>query len=129
MNPEERDDGLHRVLARWTAPVVPEGMDDRVLAAFRKRARPSPWWSPLFAVSVRVPLPVALAVVLALLLTTALAFRRSPASAGNPSSVPEAVESARSVEPPVVTRTSLAGFRPVSEVTATVVAETKEGRP
>jgi hypothetical protein len=70
--------------------------------------------------SIRVPLPVALGVLLALLVTTALALRRTPESA-EIKATPEAQETAVA-EAPVVTRTSLAGFRPVTEVTATVVA-------
>jgi hypothetical protein len=132
MTPQEPDDdrdALSGLLRRWTAPVVPEGMDESVLAAFRKQTRPAPWWSPFLATSVRVPIPVALAVMLALLVTTALAFRRPPAAAEIPPAVPEATQSARTGEPPMVTSTSLAGFRPVDEVTATVVAEAKAVRP
>jgi hypothetical protein len=124
---DDRDEALSGLLRRWSAPVVPEGMDDKVLAAFRKQAGRAPWWSPFVATSVRVPLPIALAVMLALLVTTALAFRRPPAAAGMPASA--TVQSARTAEPPMVTSTSLAGFRPVDEVTATVVAEAKAVRP
>lgn len=126
--PDDDRDALSGLLKRWTAPVVPEGMDANVLAAFRKETRPARWWAPFLSTSVRVPVPVALAVVLALLVTTALAFRRPPAAAEIPA-IPAATQSARTGEPPMVTSTSLAGFRPVDEVTATVVAEAKAARP
>jgi hypothetical protein len=63
-----------------------------------------------------------------LVVTAALALRPVPAppTAGtSASSVP--VQAARAVAP-VVTRTSLSGFQPVSEVTATVIEDVKETR-
>jgi hypothetical protein len=127
----EPDRELHRLLARWTAPVVPEDLDDRVLAAFRRQTGGrGGLWSRFFTMSVRVPVPVALGVVLLLLVTAALAMRPSPAppTAGAPDAA-ASVQSARRADPPVVTRTSLAGFRPVTEVTATVVTATRQGAP
>ena len=125
----DRDPELERLLARWSAPVVPEGMDERVLAAYRRQRRTAePWWSRLFTASVRVPLPVALGLLVLLIVTAALALRPAPqaptAGTAGPS---EPVQTARHIDAPVVTRTSLAGFQPVAEVTATVV-ETQERR-
>jgi hypothetical protein len=125
----ERDLELERLLARWSAPVVPEGMDERVLAAYRHQARRGePWWSWLFTASVRIPLPLAVGLLMLLIVTAALAFRpvASPPTAGT-TAPSEPVQAARHAESPVVTRTSLAGFQPVAEVTATVV-ETRERR-
>jgi len=119
----ERDEELHRVLARWSAPIVPDGLDERVVEGFRKQTGAgAPWWERLFASSVRVPVPVALGVIVLLLVTAALALRpaSTPPTAGAPASS-GSVQTARRSEPPIVTRTSLAGFQPVSEVTATVV--------
>jgi hypothetical protein len=127
----ERDEELHRLLARWSAPVVPDRLDERVLAAFRKQTGAgAPWWERLFTSSVRVPLPVALGVLVLLLVTVTLALRpvHTPPTAGTPGPS-AAVQTARGTEPPVVTRTSLAGFQPVSEVTATVVTERTETTP
>ena len=127
----ERDEELHRVLERWSAPAAPDGMDERVLQAFRRQAGAGrePWWSRLFTASVRVPLPVAVGVLMLLLVTAALALRPVPpaptAGTGGPS---EPVQAARRGDVPVVSRTSLAGFQPVSEVTATVVTERPETR-
>jgi hypothetical protein len=124
-----RDPELERLLARWSAPVVPEGMDERVLAAYRRQARAGePWWSRLFTASVRVPLPVAVGLLMLLIVTAALALRpvSQPPTAGTAGPVAP-VQAARNADSPVVTRTSLAGFQPVAEVTATVV-ETQEKR-
>ena len=126
----ERDDELHRLLERWSAPVVPDGMDERVLQAFRRQAGAGrePWWSRLFTASVRVPVPVALGVLMLLIVTAALALRpvAPPPTATGPS---EPVQAARRGDVPVVSRTSLAGFQPVAEVTATVVTERSQTRP
>jgi hypothetical protein len=124
----ERDDELHRLLERWSAPVVPEGMDERMLQAYRRlKGGGEPWWSRLFTASVRVPLPVAVGVLMLLIVTAALALRpvAPPPTAAGPS---EPVQAARHGDVPVVSRTSLAGFQPVSEVTATVVTDQAETR-
>jgi anti-sigma factor RsiW len=127
----ERDDELHRLLARWSAPVVPDGMDERVLRAFRRQTGTArePWWSRLFTASVRVPLPVAVGVLMLLIVTAALALRPAvpPPTAGT-AGPSEPVQAARRGDVPVVSRTSLAGFQPVSEVTATVVTGPAETR-
>jgi hypothetical protein len=128
----ERDDELHRLLERWSAPVLPDGMDERVLAAYRRQAgQGEPWWSRLFTASVRVPLPVAVGVLMLLIVTAALALRPPappPPTAGT-AGASEPVRAARRVDVPVVSRTSLAGFQPVDEVTATVVTAGTESRP
>jgi len=123
----ERDEELSRLLQRWTVPVVPEGMDDRVLAAWRRQAGREPWWSRLFTASVRVPVPVAVGVLMLLIVTAVLALRpaNAPPTAGT-AGPSEPVQAARQADVPVVSRTSLAGFQPVTEVTATVVTDQKE---
>lgn len=125
----ERDDELHRLLQRWSAPVAPEGMDERVLAAYRRQAGREPWWSRLFTASVRVPVPVAVGILMLLIVTAALALRpvAAPSSAGT-TGPSEPVQAARHADVPVVSRTSLAGFQPVTEVTATVVTDQVETR-
>ena len=125
----DRDLKLERLLARWSAPVVPEGMDERVLAAYRGQVLPAePWWSRLFTATVHIPLPVAVGLLMLLIVTAALALRpvASPPTAGT-AGPSQPVQAARQVDSPVVTRTSLAGFQPVAEVTATVV-QTQEKR-
>jgi hypothetical protein len=126
----ERDDELKGLLQRWSAPSVPEGMDERVLAAYRRETgRGEPWWSRLFTASVRVPVPVAVGVLMLLIVTVALALRpiAAPATAGA-AGRSEPVQEARHGDVPVVSRTSLAGFQPVTEVTATVVIDQAETR-
>jgi hypothetical protein len=127
----ERDDELSRLLERWSAPVVPDGLDERVLAAYRRQhGGGEPWWSRLFTGSVRVPLPVAVGVLMLLIVTAALALRPSvPPSTAGTSGPSEPVQTARRGDVPVVSRTSLAGFQPVTEVTATVVTDQTESRP
>ena len=127
----ERDDELRRLLERWSAPVVPDGMDERMLQAFRRQTGSGrePWWSRLFTATVRVPLPVAVGVLMLLIVTAALALRpiAPPPTAGT-TGPSEPVQAARRGDVPVVSRTSLAGFQPVTEVTATVVTEHSETR-
>ncbi len=125
----DRDPELERLLARWSAPAVPEGLDERVLAAYRRQARAAePWWSRLFTASVRVPLPVAVGLLMLLIVTAALALRPvSQQPTAGTTAPSEPVQAARRLDPPVIARTSLAGFQPVAEVTATVV-ETQEKR-
>ena len=120
----ERDEELSRLLQRWSAPVVPEGMDARVLAAWRREMGREPWWSRLFTASVRVPVPVAVGVLMLLLVAAALALRpvNAPPTAGTAGPAAP-VQAARQADVPVVSRTSLAGFQPVTEVTATVVTD------
>jgi hypothetical protein len=119
---DDKDAELSRLLRCWGPPAVPAGLDEKVLAAYRRRT--GSLWRRLLAVEVRVPLPIAAALLLALLVTTVLALRRpAPGGAAARPAASEAVQSARRAEPPLVTRTSLAGFRPVEEIEVSVVKE------
>ena len=74
-----RDEKLQGLLRKWEAPVVPDGMDERVMAAYRRETGTAePFWKRWFTSSIRVPVPVALVVALLLIFTAALALR--PAS-------------------------------------------------
>jgi len=125
----ERDEELQRLLARWSASPVPDGMDGHILAAYRRRTGGAePWWKRLLTASVRVPLPVAVGVLLLLIVTAALARRPAPPAPTAGTTAPsDPVQTVRT-EAPVVTPTSLAGFQPVAEVTATVVTDVKDAR-
>jgi hypothetical protein len=130
----ERDEELQRLLARWSAPVVPEGLDARVLGAYRREiGSGQAWWKRLAAARVPVPLPVAVAVLLLLIVTAALARRPAPPLTAAPTAgtatPAEPIQAVRNGEAPVVTRTSLAGFQPVSEVTAVVVSDVPKAGP
>jgi hypothetical protein len=125
----ERDEELQRLLARWSASPVPDGMDDRVLAAYRRQTGGGqPWWKRLLTASVRVPLPVAVGVLLLLIVTAALARRPAPPAPTAGTTAPSDPVQAVRTEAPVVTPTSLAGFQPVAEVTATVVTDVTDTR-
>jgi hypothetical protein len=126
----ERDEELSRLLRRWSAPVVPDGIDERMLAAYRRQTGTGePWWSRLFTASVRVPLPVAVGVLMLLIVTAALALRPvAPQPTAGTTGPSAPVQAARHGDVPVVSRTSLAGFQPVNEVTATVVTDRAETR-
>src|SRR6185295_11948628 len=77
----ERDEELQRLLSRWSAAPLPDGMDARMLAAYRRQTGAGePWWRRIVGASVRVPLPVAVAVLLLLIVTAALARRPAPAA-------------------------------------------------
>lgn len=123
MNETERDESLSRLLAQWTPPSVPETLDARVLASYRRRVAHVPFWRRLLSTSIRVPLPVAVAALI-LLLVAAAALLRNPASRPEEPQLTRAAGGARTAsvgDQPVVTRTSLAGFQPVTEMNVTVV--------
>ena len=125
----ERDEELQRLLARWSASPVRDGMDSRILAAYRRQTGGAePWWKRLLTASVRVPLPVAVGVLLLLIVTAALARRPAPPAPTAGTTAPSDPVQAVRTEAPVVTPTSLAGFQPVAEVTATVVTDVKDTR-
>ena len=105
-------------------------MDGRVLAAYRHQTGGGqPWWQRLLTASVRVPLPVAVGVLLLLIVTAALARRPAPPAPTAGTAAPQPVQAVRNAETPVVTPTSLAGFQPVAEVTATVVTDVDGAAP
>jgi hypothetical protein len=125
-----QDGALRRLLTDWSVPPVPDGMDDRVLAAYRRQVGGrQAWWRRFLTASVRVPLPVAVGLVLLLIVTAALARRpEPPAPTAGTAAASEPVQAVRNGEAPVVTPTSLAGFQPVDEVTATVVTDVAQAR-
>jgi hypothetical protein len=123
-NEPQRDESLSRLLEQWEPPCVPESLDERVLASYRRQVGGAPLWRRLFSTSIRVPLPVAVATLLLLLLAAAAVFLQTPST--RPEEPQQAViaggtRTAMSADQPVVTRTSLAGFQPVAEMNVTVV--------
>jgi hypothetical protein len=117
----EPDPDLARLLQEWTAPALPDSLDGRVRALWRQRAGRRPWWRRLFATSIRVPLPVALALLAVLLFNV---FRQ-------PRERPRELDSAESIAPPRAARHEtrpglsggLAGFEPVREMKVKVLPE------
>jgi hypothetical protein len=90
------DPKLSELLREWQAPGAPPSLDARVL---RKRER---WWSFLLTGSIRVPVPVGVAIA-AILLVMAAALLRQRAAA------------------PVVSPVSLVDFRPVEDLNVRVI--------
>ena len=117
----EPDPELARVLQEWTVPALPDSLDERVKALLQRRAPRPPIWRRLFTTSIRVPLPVAVAVLAALLLAL---FWRPPQPARE-------LESAESAPPTRAARqetrpalpAGLAGFEPVREMKVKVLPE------
>ena len=125
-NEMERDEPLARVLESWGPPSVPASLDERVLASYRRQVVRTPLWKRLFGTSIRIPLPIAVAALLLLLLSTVMALRRvplGPPTEPQRATTEESTLTARKADPPVVTRTSLAGFEPVAEINVTVLRQ------
>jgi hypothetical protein len=120
---DARDERLAALLATWRAPAPSGALDERVLEAYRRGPGRTPLLRRLLTMSVPVPLPVAVAALLLLVVTALVALRRTPAPPSPPQLAEESApaQTARRMEAPVVTRTSLAGFQPVSELSVTLV--------
>ncbi|HET9314804.1 MAG TPA: hypothetical protein VFQ51_04405 [Vicinamibacteria bacterium] len=115
--PVEPDDALRDVLERWEADEMPAGAQERMLARYRRAQ--VPWWRRLSAAPLRIALPVAVSLLLvvgAAVLTLRSASEREEqqGAVAAPSTVAASAPAPRS---------SLAGFQPMDEVTATVVTE------
>lgn len=111
-----RDEELRDLLQQWDAPALPDGLEERMLARYRRRH--VAWW--------RRPVPVrfSLSFAASVLLVAAgaiLAGRSRPPASESPSAPPSPVVAAAAHADAAPPRTSLAGFRPMAEVTATVV--------
>jgi hypothetical protein len=125
----EPDPELARLLREWTVPAVPDSLDRRVTALYRARIARRPLWERLFRAEVRVPLPVAVA-LLAALLVAVWAPWRDTTPVESVESGPPARTAGLDPRPSFVPRPSvgggahgpsLAGFEPVSEMNVTVV--------
>ena len=110
------DQELKELLRAWTAPDPPVTLVDGIRrggpslgakASAKAAGQPSSWWRWLFAGTIRVPVPVALAVALIL---SVWAYMQLPMRA--PLETPE----------PTV---SLADFQPVKQLEPRVVGEVK----
>jgi hypothetical protein len=115
--PVDPDDALRDVLERWEAEDMPAGAHERMLVRYRRAH--VPWWRRLSAAPLRIALPVAVSLLLvagAAVLTLRSASEREKGQ--GPVAAPSTV--AASAPAP---RSSLAGFQPMDEVTATVVTE------
>jgi hypothetical protein len=113
--PAARDEDLRDLLRQWDAPPLPDGLDERMLARYRRSHLA--WW--------RRPVPVRFSLPFAAVLLVAagviLAGRSRPPASEGPSAPASPVVAAAAHAGSAFARTSLAGFRPMAEVTATVV--------
>lgn len=123
----ENDPALRRVLREWQDPEIPETLDSRILADYRVTTRKESLWRRFFAASVRVPLPVAVAAMMLLLLAGIVALQRptEPKMGPTAQSGSDRIDAVYK-EDPVVTHTSLEGFQPVSDVNVTVSEESRK---
>lgn len=90
------DPKLSEVLKEWQVPGAPPSLDDRVLGPRRR------WWSFLLTGSVRIPVPVVVAIAAALLMMAAALVRQRAA-------------------PPVPSSIDLADFQPVRDLNVRVI--------
>ncbi len=75
-----KDKELDEMLAKWRVPPAPESLERKVCAP----VRPSAWWRWLATGSIRVPVPVGLAIALLVgLLIVMAGARRVDSPAGN----------------------------------------------
>jgi hypothetical protein len=101
------DRELDRILQQWQAPATPPSLRAKVLP------QPSPWWQWLTTGTIRVPVPVGIAVLLAV--AALLYFRTYSPTTERPT----AVQPAKSV--------SLADFQPVKQLEPRVIGRANEG--
>ncbi|MBN2370498.1 MAG: hypothetical protein JXO72_08420 [Vicinamibacteria bacterium] len=126
---EHDDPEIRRLLRLWESPAVTSELNARVRESFRRQTAAATYWRRLFAISIPVPLPVAALVLIMLLLSATFALRNQSKATQDVSPLVEARLTAQSSAPdmkndaPVVTRTSLAGFEPVTDMNVAVVPE------
>jgi hypothetical protein len=90
------DPKLSEILKEWQLPGAPNSLDQRVLGQ-RKR-----WWNFLLTGSIRLPVPVVVAIAAALLVMAVALIRQRPAS-------------------PTTAPVNLADFRPVSDLNVRII--------
>jgi hypothetical protein len=99
------DDELNRLLEQWKAPDAPASLAAKVLPPR------TAWWSWLLSGSIRIPVPIGVVIVAALLLFWVY-FRTS---------APERVQQ------PASGSVSLADFQPVKQLEPRVIGRANEG--
>jgi hypothetical protein len=124
---ELKDLKFSRVLQEWQAPPISGELDARILAEYRAIAKKESVWRRFFFASIKIPVPVAITLVLLVCLAAVFELRRpvivriEPSEYANPGMIPAAYR-----EPPIVTHTSLDGFQPVADVNVTVSEESRK---
>jgi hypothetical protein len=94
---DDDDPKLRALLREWRAPGAPRSLDERVLGVRKPR------WTFLLTGSIRVPVPLGLAIAVVLLVMGVALFKQRPEARPTASSV------------------SLADFRPVREMNVRVI--------
>jgi hypothetical protein len=117
----ERDPELGRLLDEWQAPAAPDSLDQRVRASFRQHVRRPGLWRRFVTTSVRIPLPVALVGLLLLVFVLWSGRRPLPRPESAESMAPTQAARLGYAARPLVTRTNLAGFKPVREINVTLL--------
>ncbi len=92
---------LNDLLRRWQAPAAPPSLAAKILP------RRSPWWRWIFAGTIRIPVPVGLALLA--LLAIVLLYRPQP----RPAAIPPKPA-------------SLADFQPVKQLEPRIIRRTNE---
>jgi hypothetical protein len=100
----DHDPQLHNLLREWEAPNAPPSLDERVLG------RPKSWWRFLLTGQIRVPVPIGLAIVAALIVMCVFLAR----GRGHAAVLPSAAE-------PAGARFNLKDFQPVQDVQVRVI--------
>jgi hypothetical protein len=97
------DRELDALLREWRAPSAPETLNQRV-----NRARRGAWWTWLVTGSIRVPVPLTLAVAAAFIAMVIVAFVRGPAK-------------------DVSSQAATAGLQPVKRLEVRIIRSNYEG--
>jgi hypothetical protein len=71
----EEDGELKNLLARWKTPEIPGSLDRHILTAYRRNFHYQSWWRRWLTGSIRLPIPVAVAVLVLLCATSFIALR------------------------------------------------------
>jgi hypothetical protein len=100
---------------------APKHLDERVVEAYRSQVARPRWWRRLLTVPVRLPVPVAVAAAVLLLVIGYLAGRGTTVPGSAPPAPERAAVETRSATFPMVTRTRLEGFEALEEVKVTIV--------
>jgi len=72
----EADGELKNLLEQWRTPEIPGSLDRRILTAYRRNFHYQSWWRRCLTGSIRLPIPVAAAVLALLCATSYFALRK-----------------------------------------------------
>ena len=98
------DNELNQLLAKWEAPKAPPSLASKVLPASK------PWWNWLATGSIRIPVPIGLVILAALVIVWMY-------SAGS---------SRQAAHPPATGSVSIADFQPVKQLEPRVIGRANE---